>query len=226
MILDAQEIHKTYPGPTPNPVLKGVSLSLDPGESVAIMGRSGEGKSTLLQILGTLDLPDQGLVKIGGQPVAPSHLDQIRSQSIGFIFQSFYLLQDFTVLENLLMPAKIARMPCGRGSDAYLRATALLERVGMAEYAHQLAKQLSGGEKQRVALARALCNDPGLIMADEPTGNLDYTTAESIHKLLMSLVKEDGKALIIVTHNQELADMCDRQYILRDGKLLQAEKIA
>jgi len=224
MILEADGVHKTYSGPTPSHVLRGVNLALGRGESIAIMGRSGEGKSTLLQILGTLDLPDHGSVKISGQQVVSSLLDQIRSKDIGFIFQSFYLLQDFTVLENLLMPAKIARIPCGRGSEAYNRAMALLERVGMVEHTHQLAKQLSGGEKQRVAIARALCNDPGLILADEPTGNLDYTTADSIHELLMSLVKEDGKSLVIVTHNQELADMCDRQYVLREGLLVEVSR--
>ena len=186
------------------------------------MGRSGEGKSTLLQILGTLDQPDQGNIKIGGQPISTSTLNRIRSENIGFIFQSFYLLQDFTVLENLLMPARIARVPCGKGSEAYQRAMALLERVEMGEHAHKLAKLLSGGEKQRVAIARALCNDPDILLADEPTGNLDYTTAELIHNLLLSLVKEDGKTLILVTHNQELANLCDRQFILRDGTL--AEK--
>jgi len=219
MILEADNIHKSYSGPGGSHVLKGISLSLKARESIAIMGRSGEGKSTLLQILGTLDLPDRGSLIIGGEEAAPSRFNELRSKRIGFIFQSFFLLEDFTVLENLLMPSRIARVPCGKGSAAYSRAMTLLERVGMSEHANQPAKQLSGGEKQRVAFARALCNDPMLILADEPTGNLDYTTAESIHHLLMNLVKEEGKTLVIVTHNQELANMCDRQYILREGLL-------
>jgi len=219
MILEAKDIHKSYSGPAGSHVLRGVTLSLDAQESIAIMGRSGEGKSTLLQILGTLDFPDEGTLVIGGEEALPSRFNELRSQSIGFIFQSFYLLEDFSVLENLLMPARIARVPCGKGSAAYARALTLLERVGMSQHAHQPAKQLSGGEKQRVAFARALCMDPKLILADEPTGNLDYTTAESIHHLLMSLVKEEGKSLVIVTHNQELANMCDRQYTLREGLL-------
>ncbi|NGX58281.1 MAG: Lipoprotein-releasing system ATP-binding protein LolD [Chlamydiae bacterium] len=222
MILEAENIHKTFRGPTPFQVLKGVSLQVNRGESVAIMGRSGEGKSTLLSILGTLDEPDQGNLKIGGLPASSSLLNEIRSKNVGFIFQSFHLMQDFTVLENILMPAKIARVPCGKGSEAYNRALSLIERVGLGDHTHQLAKLLSGGEKQRVAIARALCNDPDIIMADEPSGNLDLANAQSIHDLLITLVKEEGKSLILVTHSPELARMCDRVYVLQEGKLLMA----
>lgn len=219
MILEAEDIHKTFQGPPPFSVLKGVNLQVGRGESVAIMGRSGEGKSTLLHILGTLDTPDKGQVIIGGKQAFSSSLNSIRSHQIGFIFQSFHLLQDLSVLENVLMPAMIARLPCGKGSPAYKRALALIERVGLGEHAHQLAKLLSGGEKQRAAIARALCNDPEIILADEPSGNLDLANAKIIHDLLINMVKEEGRSLILVTHSPELASMCDRVYSLQQGVL-------
>ncbi len=221
MILDAHNLQKSFDNERGPHVLKGVSLKVKKGESIAIMGRSGEGKSTLLQILGTLDEPLSGVVLIDGIAVTSDTYHQLRSEKIGFVFQSFHLLQDFSVMENLLMPARIARRSCRFGSKAYQRAEELLVAVGMADRAHQLAKQLSGGEKQRVAIARALLNNPDLILADEPSGNLDFDTAAVIHDLLLGLVKKEGKTLILVTHNDDLAQMCDHRYTLQNGQLIE-----
>jgi lipoprotein-releasing system ATP-binding protein len=223
-VLKATDIRKTFRGPKPLEVLKGVSISVEPGESIAIMGRSGEGKSTLLQILGTLDIADKGSLLIKDQPVSHSTLSKIRSRNIGFIFQSFHLLEDFTVLQNVLMPARIARESVKKGSKFYKHAEELIDFVGLKDHAHQIAKQLSGGEKQRVAIARALCNNPDIILADEPTGNLDHSTAEMIHSLLIDLAGKQGRSLIIVTHNQDLANLCDKQYLLLDGLLQPSQK--
>lgn len=218
-ILIASNLHKAYKQPHLVTLLKGVNLEVYPGETVAIVGRSGEGKSTLLQILGTLESPCSGSLKIAGQEISSSNKTAVRNQSIGFIFQSFHLLEDYTVLENILMPARIARQSIGKGSDAERRAHALLEKVGLKDRAHFNTKLLSGGEKQRVALARALCNDPNMILADEPSGNLDKQTAHLIHTLLLNLAKEHNKALVIVTHDQELAALCNKQYTLSGGQL-------
>lgn len=211
-VLEAREIAKTFPGA--RQVLKGVSLSVAAGESVAIMGRSGEGKSTLLQILGTLDNPDSGSISIGGKELHSSDFARVRSQNIGFVFQSFYLLEDFSVYDNIAMPAKIARKPVSRA-----RILQLLEAVGLAGRENQLAKTLSGGEKQRASIARALCNDPELVLADEPSGNLDLENAQQIHDLLLGLVKREKKALVLVTHDPHLAERCDRKFELKGGLL-------
>lgn len=197
-------------------VLKGVSLEANAGESVAITGRSGEGKSTLLQILGTLEEPDSGELFIHGKRVESSRYDALRLNHIGFIFQAFHLLEDFTVIENVLMPAKIARQ---LNKETVKRAESLLEQVGLTASKLKFAKQLSGGEKQRVAIARALMNDPELLFADEPTGNLDLKTAEEIHTLLLSLTTTLKKTLVLVTHSQELANLCSVKLHLSDGAL-------
>lgn len=218
-LLEAIDIRKSFYDPAKVDVLKSVNLRVCPGHSVAIMGRSGEGKSTLLQILGTLDDPCGGTLKINGQIVSSSNRNHIRNQSIGFVFQSFHLLEDYTAIENVLMPAKIARKDVGKNSAAKERAIALLEKVGLADRADFNTKLLSGGEKQRVALARALCNDPKLIFADEPSGNLDRQTALLIHEILLGLAHE-GKSIIIVTHDQELANLCSRKHALKDGILV------
>lgn len=222
-ILVATNLHKAYKQPHLVSLFKGVNLTVYPGETVAIVGRSGEGKSTLLQILGTLENPCSGSLKIGGQEISSSNKAAIRNQLIGFIFQSFHLLEDYTVLENILMPARIARQSTSKGSSAEQHAWSLLEKVGLSERAHFHTKLLSGGEKQRVALARALCNNPNMILADEPSGNLDKQTALIIHNLLLSLAKEQNKSLIIVTHDRELAALCDKQYNLSNGQLHQIE---
>lgn len=195
-------------------VISDVSIQLNRGESAAICGRSGEGKTTLLHILGTLEPPDSGTVEIEGVLCTKRCAALIRRRSIGFVFQAFNLLEDFTALENVLMPAKIVRRTVSRnfGMD-------LLASVGLKERADFPAKLLSGGERQRVAIARALCNDPNLILADEPSGNLDAANAAAIGALLLSLVKERKKSLVLATHDPALAALCDKTYYLNHGKL-------
>ncbi|MES2121930.1 MAG: ABC transporter ATP-binding protein [Chlamydiota bacterium] len=216
-ILIAKNIKKQFLSPTPIDILKGIDLEIYPGESVAITGKSGEGKSTLLHILGTIEKPTSGTLEICGKSTAKTSLPHLRNHCIGFVFQTFHLLEDYTVLDNVLIPARIARIPVSKGSPAYQRALDLLERVGLKERAHFLCKLLSGGEKQRAAIARALCNDPALILADEPSGNLDTFHSQAIHSLLLDLVKQMQKSLIVVTHDTELSSLCDRTLHLRDG---------
>lgn len=218
-LLKARQISKKFLNPIPVEILKGIDLDVHQGESIAIVGKSGEGKSTLLHILGTLEKPCSGLLEICGNNVANTSFAKLRNQHIGFIFQSFNLLEDYTTLENVLMPAKIARRPTHQGSPAHLRALMLLEAVGLSERAHFLTKLLSGGEKQRAAIARALCNDPDLILADEPSGNLDYFHSQEVHSLLFRLCKEFHKSLIVVTHDKEFSALCDRTLLLKDGIL-------
>lgn len=216
LLLEAIDIHKSFYHPDQATILKGINLKVRAGESAAIVGRSGEGKSTLLQILGTLDDPCKGLLKIGNRLVNDSNKCYLRNQLIGFVFQSFHLLEDYTALENVLMPAKIARQGMSRKFEQ--RGMQLLEKVGLADRRNFHTKLLSGGEKQRVALARAMCNNPDIIFADEPSGNLDRQTANIIHEILLGFVKE-GKALILVTHDWNLARLCTNQYELKDGLL-------
>lgn len=220
IILEARDIRKSFYYPVHITILKNLNLVINSGETVAIMGRSGQGKSTLLQILGTLDRPCSGKLTIAGQTINRFNCGKIRNRHIAFIFQSFHLLEDYTALENILMPARIARFSTSKGSEAYRHALYLLERVGLSERAHFNTKLLSGGEKQRVAIARALCNDPDILFADEPSGNLDKQTAQDIHQTLLSFAHEKGKTLIIVTHDPDLAKLCSKQYILENGELL------
>jgi lipoprotein-releasing system ATP-binding protein len=218
-ILKAKGIEKSFYNPQKIQILKGIDLEVGCGETVAITGRSGQGKSTLLQVLGTLESPCRGSLEIAQMEVKASTKSTIRTKHIAFIFQSFHLLEDYTALENVLMPAKIARQSTSVGSNAYNRAVALLEQVGLADRMHFHTKVLSGGEKQRVAIARALCNDPDLILADEPSGNLDKQTSVAIHEILMNFVKIGNKSLIVVTHDMELASMCSTKYHLSEGLL-------
>lgn len=218
-VLVAEELYKEFSFPIKTPILRGVNLRIFREQTVAITGRSGEGKSTLLHILGTLDSPSSGRLKIAGQDVSSVSLPMIRNKHLGFVFQSFHLLEEDSVIDNVLMPLKIARVPTHKKSAGYEKALHLLERVGLSHRAFHLAKLLSGGEKQRVTLARALCNDPDLILADEPSGNLDAENAALIHALLIDFAKKEKKALVIVTHDRELAKLCDVQYQLREGKL-------
>lgn len=225
MILSAKQITKKFFTPFPVDVLKGIDLEIKRGESIAIVGKSGEGKSTLLHILGTLEKPCSGHLEICGKNIKESSLPNLRNQHIGFIFQSYNLLEDYTVLDNVLMPARIARRPTQKGSSTYERALNLLEIVGLKKRAGFLAKLLSGGEKQRAAIARALCNDPDLILADEPSGNLDHAHSQEVHSLLISLAKDFDKSLIVVTHDREFSALCNRTLQLKDGCLI-SEQIA
>lgn len=215
IVLHAEGIRKSFLEPKRLDVLAGVALTVCQGESVAICGRSGEGKTTLLHILGTLEQPDSGKLLIGGVKATSQNAFLLRQKETGFIFQSFNLLEDFTALDNVLMPSAIARKPISRK-----RGLELLEEVGLGTRADALAKVLSGGERQRVAIARALCNDPSLILADEPTGNLDRANAKRIGELLMHSVKVKKKSLLLVTHDPDLAALCDRRYRLEDGLLI------
>lgn len=219
-LLEARNIKKCFLKPNTIEILSQIDLSVFPQESVAIIGRSGEGKSTLLQILGALEEPSSGELFCLGKHVRSSNKAEMRSRHIGFVFQSFHLLEDYNVLDNVLMPAKIARLPTHKASPAYQKGLELLDKVGLSKRAFFGTRQLSGGEKQRVAIARAMCNSPSVILADEPSGNLDRETASLIHSLLLDYAKEPGKALVIVTHDKELAKECSKQLVLEKGRLL------
>ncbi|NGX55391.1 MAG: Lipoprotein-releasing system ATP-binding protein LolD [Chlamydiae bacterium] len=218
-ILQAKKICKCFTRPTRVDVLKDVSLELYPGQSVAIMGASGEGKSTLLHILGTLEAPDSGDLLIAGISAAHNPTPLLRNRHIGFIFQGYNLLENYTTIQNILMPALISGKPIHKGTPAYQRALELLGKVDLEDRAEFSTKLLSGGEKQRVAIARALCNDPGIILADEPSGNLDHQTSKMIHDLLLHCCKDLSKALIVVTHDRELASLCDKTVQLCNGEI-------
>ena len=212
--IKAKNLSKVYEEPNRFSVIDDVSLEAKAGESIAIIGPSGVGKSTLLHLLGALDTPNAGTLEIAGQMVTPGNYSLIRNRHIGFIFQTFNLLDEYTALDNVLMPAWIGRKTVSRE-----HGMKLLKRVDLADRADFLVKLLSGGERQRVAIARALCNEPDLILADEPTGNLDDHNSRMIHKLLLDCAKEYQKTLIVVTHNEEFAKLCDRVYLLKNGTL-------
>ena len=219
----ASAVDKSYTVGTAHlQVLRQLSLSVEKGEMVAIVGASGVGKSTLLHVLGGLDAIDGGLVRIGEAELGampPDDLTRFRNKQVGFVFQFHHLLPEFTALENAGMPMRIARVP-GRERDR--RASAMLDRVGLkARLAHNPG-MLSGGEQQRVAIARALIMEPALLLADEPTGDLDEHTAESLHELLREMHRERGLTSIIATHNPRLAAACDRVLRLEEGKLREA----
>lgn len=214
IVLKAKSLKKSFHNPHEINILKDVDLDVCKGETIAITGRSGQGKSTLLQILGTLDTPSEGTVEICGQLINRFNVSSIRNEKIAFIFQSFHLLEDYTAIENILMPARI-----GRSQLDESHAMKLLDYVGLKDRADFSVKLLSGGEKQRVAIARALCNNPDIIFADEPSGNLDKETADHIHQLLLGYAKEHGKTLVFVTHDHHLAKLCDKHYVLESGNL-------
>lgn len=198
-------------------VLKGIDFSADKAEVVSIMGASGAGKSTLLQILGTLSTPESGTLVIDGTDVlklSGKSLAEFRNRKLGFVFQFHHLLPEFTALENVMIPAFIA----GRSrKDAEGAARKLLNEMGLGDRLSHKPSQLSGGEQQRVAIARALINNPAVIFADEPSGNLDTKTKEEIHKLFFDLRDKYGQTVVIVTHDPDLAAMCDRSLFMRDG---------
>jgi lipoprotein-releasing system ATP-binding protein len=199
-------------------ILKGIDLTIKQGEIVAIVGSSGAGKSTLLQILGTLDRPDSGQLLIADIAVfdlKDKDLATFRNQKIGFVFQFHNLLPEFTALENVCMPAFIG----GKEKGVQQKAIQLLETLGLKDRMNNLPSQLSGGEQQRVAVARALINDPAIVFADEPSGNLDSANAKDLHQLFFKLRDELNQTFVIVTHNEQLAAMADRRLEIRDGKM-------
>jgi lipoprotein-releasing system ATP-binding protein len=201
------------------PVLKDLSLTLDRGEMIAVIGASGVGKSTLLHVLGGLDTPDAGTIRIDQVELArlkDAELTAFRNRHVGFIFQFHHLLPEFTALENAEMPLRIARRPA---QEYRAHAMRLLERVGLVDRVEHVPGMLSGGEQQRVAIARALVMDPTLLLADEPTGDLDEHTADTLHDLLREMHRERGLTSVIATHNPRLAAACDRVLRLEDGRL-------
>lgn len=217
MLLEAKNISKNYGELR---VLNNVSLSVQKAEVVSIVGPSGAGKSTLLHILGTLDLPDNGEVFLDGTNVFSKKaklLPQFRNQNIGFIFQFHHLLPEFTALENVCIPAFINGKSV---AESEKRAKELLERLKLSHRLSHKPSQLSGGEQQRVAVARALMNQPKLVLADEPSGNLDTDNAQALHKLFFELRDEFQQTFIIVTHNEQLAEMADRKVVMKDGQIL------
>jgi lipoprotein-releasing system ATP-binding protein len=218
--LTATAVRKSYPvGTSQLEVLKGLDVSVDKGEMVAVVGASGVGKSTLLHVLGGLDPADGGVVRIGDTEVTSlpdAEVVAFRNRHVGFVFQFHHLLPEFSALENAEMPMRIARRPA---SERRGRATELLQRVGLAERLEHRPGMLSGGEQQRVAIARALVMSPSILLADEPTGDLDEHTAESLHQLLREMHRERGLTSLIATHNPRLAAACDRILRLEDGRL-------
>ena len=221
-LVEARDIRRAYAmGSRTLEVLRGVSLSIDEGGSTAITGMSGAGKSTLLYILGGLDRPTSGRVLYRGRDLYAAgdrERSAIRAQKIGFVFQAYHLLPELTVLENVLLPGLSQAGAFLRGGKLRARAEELLGRVGLAERAAHRPNELSGGEQQRVAIARALVNGPELLLADEPTGNLDSKTGEEVLRYLFELAREQGLTLVIVTHNEAVAARCRRRVVLRDGR--------
>tara|TARA_B100000809_G_scaffold244431_1_gene270337 strand:- start:5916 stop:6569 length:654 start_codon:yes stop_codon:yes gene_type:complete len=216
-MIKAKNIKKSY---GELEVLKGVDLQIKKGEVISIVGASGAGKSTLLQIIGTLDLPDTGSVSI--QDVNTSILNDkdlslFRNKHIGFVFQFHHLLPEFTALENICIPAFIHKTP---KAEAEKKAIELLTKLGVADRASHKPSELSGGEQQRVAVCRALINKPAVILADEPSGNLDSASAKELHQLFFTLRDELNQTFVIVTHNEELANMADRKLTMKDGKIV------
>ena len=200
--------------------LRGVNLTVEaPGQIIVVLGPSGSGKTTLLNIVGALDIPTRGVVLLGGQSLAsmnPRDLVRVRCRKVGFVFQTFNLIPNLTALENVMLPLEFSGC---RATEARSRATSLLGQVGLVHRAAHTPARLSGGEQQRVAIARALANSPDLVLADEPTGNLDSSTGEEVIALLSHLVKEEGKTLIVVTHDERLSELADISWHIRDGEL-------
>ena len=215
-MIKASEIHKSY---GTLEVLKGVSLEVARGEVVSVVGPSGAGKTTLLQIIGTLSSPDSGTLVIDGERIAgrdDARMSDFRNRRIGFVFQFHHLLPEFTALENVMMPALIARRD---RAEAEREAAALLRMMNLVQRSSHKPAALSGGEQQRVAIARALINRPALLLADEPSGNLDSKNREEIHALFFRLRDELGQTTVIVTHDDSLASMADRKITMRDGMI-------
>jgi lipoprotein-releasing system ATP-binding protein len=222
-VLALQGVRKSYAVGTPveTEVLHGIDLQLSKGEFVALIGPSGSGKSTLLNIMGLLDRPSSGKLLINGQDTSTMNeqqLTQLRGQAIGFVFQTHLLLTAFTALENVMMPQLLQR---GRPDEAMkTSAASLLEKVGLAQWQNNLVNNMSGGQQQRVAIARALALSPSLILADEPTGNLDTKSADSVFELMRKVNQDSGTTFLMVTHNVEMASRCDRVLNLVDGNIV------
>ncbi len=215
-MIKAENIYKSY---GELDVLKGVDLQIKKGEVISIVGASGAGKSTLLQIIGTLDLPNTGSVainEINTSVLNDKDLSLFRNKNIGFVFQFHHLLPEFTALENVCIPAFIHKTS---KAEAEKKAMELLAKLGVAERANHKPSELSGGEQQRVAVCRALINNPAVILADEPSGNLDSASAKELHQLFFTLRDELNQTFVIVTHNEELANMADRKLTMKDGKI-------
>jgi putative ABC transport system ATP-binding protein len=226
-VLEAHDLAKSYGrGANRFDALKGVSLSINRGESLAIVGKSGSGKSTLMHLLALLDRPSSGRVLLNGSDAASlagATLNKARNQTFGFVFQQFFLMPNTSVLDNVILPLKIA----GVGARTRMRqAMDALDALGLAEKAKNNATDLSGGQKQRVVIARALVNNPSVIFADEPTGNLDSATGEVVEDILLNLNKERGITLVLVTHDPDLAERCDRSVHVRDGLIVTQEQYA
>lgn len=220
-VLEARGVVKGYRGGDGGVVhvLEGVDLAVQPGEMVAVIGASGAGKSTFLHVLGALERPDAGEVLLGGTPTAGLNdeaLAELRNRYVGFVFQFHHLLKEFSALENVMMPLRIADRPM---EEARARAVSLLERVGLGARLHHRPAELSGGEQQRAAVARALALQPPVVLADEPSGNLDHQNAERLHDLLVELAGEVGLGVVVVTHNRSLAERAQRVLHLEDGRL-------
>jgi lipoprotein-releasing system ATP-binding protein len=225
MVLEAHGVVKSYRGGDGGTliVLNGVDLAVRRGEMVAIVGASGSGKSTLLHVLGALDRPSSGYVVIGAEPLhamTEDELAAVRNRKIGFVFQFHHLLREFSVLENVMMPMRIA----GRSvREARSRAEELIAAVGLSGRLTHRPMELSGGEQQRTAVARALALDPAVVLADEPSGNLDHMNAERLHELFVRLVRELEVSMVVVTHNRSLAARADRVLLMEDGRLRETD---
>lgn len=219
-VLQAQNVSKIYDmGSTKIEALMGIDIEINKGEFVAIVGKSGSGKSTLMHILGLLDTPTDGEIILNGvntKGMTEKQLAQVRNEEIGFVFQSFNLLQRTTVLDNVILPLKYSKVP---GSEWERKAKEVIEIVGLQNRLKNKSNELSGGQKQRVAIARAMVNDPSMILADEPTGNLDTKTGDEIVNNFLKL-NSQGKTIILVTHDDDLAKIAQRKIVLKDGRIV------
>lgn len=204
------------------PVLRGIDLAIKRGETVSIMGASGAGKSTLLYILGGLDRPSSGQILFDGENIfkwSAARRTEFRAESLGFVFQAYHLLPELDVCENVMLPLMRRMNWVARSGEYRRKALDLLEQVGLGERAHHRPVELSGGEQQRVALARALINDPQVVLADEPTGNLDSRTGDQVLDYLFNLTRAEGRTLVLVTHNEAVAERCTRTILIKDGRV-------